>query len=49
MQHFQQKSSNYVVFLQIIKKLTDGGVDYSFECTGNVDVLRDAFSSVHAV
>lgn len=33
---------------EIIKKLTDGGVDYSFECTGNVDVLRDAFSSVHA-
>ncbi|KAK7373933.1 hypothetical protein VNO80_07355 [Phaseolus coccineus] len=31
-----------------IKKLIDGGVDYSFECTGNVDVLRDAFSSVHA-
>ncbi|PNY09194.1 alcohol dehydrogenase 3-like protein [Trifolium pratense] len=24
-----------------------GGVDYSFECTGNLNVLRDAFLSVH--
>ncbi|BAT84118.1 hypothetical protein LR48_Vigan03g093900 [Vigna angularis] len=31
-----------------IRKMTDGGVDYSFECTGNVDVLRDAFLSAHA-
>lgn len=26
-----------------------GGVDYSFECTGNVDVLREAFLSTQAV
>jgi alcohol dehydrogenase len=26
-----------------------GGVDYSFECTGNLNVLRDAFLSVHEV
>ncbi|WVZ11404.1 hypothetical protein V8G54_015934, partial [Vigna mungo] len=26
-----------------IRKVTDGGVDYDFECTENVDVLRDAF------
>ncbi|KAK7395119.1 hypothetical protein VNO78_15661 [Psophocarpus tetragonolobus] len=32
---------------EIIKNMTDGGVDYSFECTGNVDVLRDAFLSAH--
>ncbi|XP_014512028.1 alcohol dehydrogenase-like 4 [Vigna radiata var. radiata] len=31
-----------------IRKMTDGGVDYSFECTGNVDVLRGAFLSAHA-
>ncbi|CAH2035021.1 unnamed protein product [Thlaspi arvense] len=28
-----------------IRELTGGGVDYSFECTGNVDVLREAFLS----
>ncbi|RID45985.1 hypothetical protein BRARA_I02676 [Brassica rapa] len=31
-----------------IRELTRGGVDYSFECTGNVDVLREAFLSTHA-
>ncbi|KAF5202343.1 Alcohol dehydrogenase-like, partial [Thalictrum thalictroides] len=30
-----------------IKELTDGGVDYSFECSGNLDVLRQAFLSTH--
>ncbi|KAG5009994.1 hypothetical protein JHK87_018509 [Glycine soja] len=30
-----------------IREITDGGVHYSFECTGNVDVLRDAFLSSH--
>ncbi|KAL2957974.1 hypothetical protein AAZX31_18G181100 [Glycine max] len=30
-----------------IREMTDGGVHYSFECTGNVDVLRDAFLSAH--
>ncbi|KAL5725890.1 alcohol dehydrogenase [Ranunculus cassubicifolius] len=30
-----------------IKEMTDGGVDYSFECTGNTDVLRQAFLSTH--
>jgi len=29
--------------------MTDGGVDYSFECTGNGNVLRDAFLAAHAV
>ncbi|XP_058104983.1 alcohol dehydrogenase-like 4 [Magnolia sinica] len=29
-----------------IKEMT-GGVDYSFECAGNVDVLREAFLSTH--
>ncbi|KAM3400085.1 hypothetical protein ACQJBY_005149 [Aegilops geniculata] len=32
---------------EVIKELTDGGVDYSFECSGNVDVLREAFVSTH--
>lgn len=30
-----------------IKEMTDGGVDYSFECTGINDVLREAFLSTH--
>ncbi|XP_037496594.1 alcohol dehydrogenase-like 3 [Jatropha curcas] len=32
---------------QIIREMTDGGVDYSFECTGNLEVLREAFLSTH--
>ncbi|KAK2361075.1 alcohol dehydrogenase [Trifolium repens] len=33
---------------EIIREMTGGGgVDYSFECTGNLNVLRDAFLSVH--
>ncbi|OVA04712.1 Alcohol dehydrogenase superfamily [Macleaya cordata] len=30
-----------------IRKMTGGGVDYSFECAGNLDVLREAFLSTH--
>ncbi|KAL6579166.1 hypothetical protein OROMI_009382 [Orobanche minor] len=30
-----------------IRELTGGGVDYSFECVGNLDVLREAFLSTH--
>jgi Zn-dependent alcohol dehydrogenase len=29
--------------------MTNGGVDYSFECAGNLDVLREAFHSTHDV
>lgn len=32
---------------EIIREMTKGGVDYSFECAGNLDVLRDAFLSTH--
>jgi len=31
----------------IIVELTDGGVDYSFECVGNVDVMRSALECCH--
>ncbi len=31
----------------IIVELTDGGVDYSFECIGNVDVMRSALECCH--
>ncbi|KAK9122296.1 hypothetical protein Syun_019913 [Stephania yunnanensis] len=30
-----------------IREMTQGGVDYSFECAGNLDVLREAFLSTH--
>ncbi|KAL2516639.1 Alcohol dehydrogenase-like 3 [Abeliophyllum distichum] len=32
---------------QQIKEMTNGGVCYSFECAGNLDVLREAFLSTH--
>ena len=32
---------------QVVVDMTDGGVDYSFECIGNVDVMRAAFESCH--
>ena len=36
--------------VQVIRELTDGaGVDYSFECTGINDVLREAFVSTRDV
>ncbi len=32
---------------QVIVELTDGGVDYSFECIGNVQVMRAALECCH--
>jgi S-(hydroxymethyl)glutathione dehydrogenase/alcohol dehydrogenase len=32
---------------EVIVELTDGGVDYSFECIGNVDVMRSALECCH--
>ncbi|MCM8528233.1 MAG: S-(hydroxymethyl)glutathione dehydrogenase/class III alcohol dehydrogenase [Lentisphaeraceae bacterium] len=32
---------------EVIVELTDGGVDYSFECIGNVNVMRSALECVH--
>jgi len=32
---------------EAIVALTDGGVDYSFECVGNVDLMRAALESCH--
>jgi S-(hydroxymethyl)glutathione dehydrogenase/alcohol dehydrogenase len=31
----------------VIVRLTDGGVDYSFECIGNVNVMRSALECCH--
>ena len=33
--------------VQAIVDMTDGGVDYSFECIGNVDVMRQALECCH--
>ena len=38
-----------LMYVQVIREMTDGGVDYSFECTGMNDVLREAFVSTHDV
>jgi len=32
---------------EYIRDLTQGGVDYSFECIGNVNVMRDALECTH--
>lgn len=32
---------------EFLQEMTDGGVDYSFDCTGNVNVMRDALESTH--
>lgn len=32
---------------QVIVEMTDGGVDFSFECIGNVDVMRAALECCH--
>lgn len=34
---------------QVIIDLTDGGVDYSFECIGNVSLMRAALECCHKV
>lgn len=31
----------------VIVKMTDGGVDYSFECVGNVELMRSALECCH--
>ena len=39
------KTGNEIVFE--IQQLTDGGADYSFDCTGNTDVMRQALECCH--
>jgi S-(hydroxymethyl)glutathione dehydrogenase/alcohol dehydrogenase len=33
--------------VQYLVALTDGGADYSFECVGNVDLMRQALECCH--
>ncbi|XP_042484936.1 alcohol dehydrogenase-like 4 [Macadamia integrifolia] len=42
-----QKEKDHKAVHEIIQEMTKGGVDYSFECSGNLEVLREAFSSTH--
>lgn len=32
---------------EVLVELTDGGVDYTFECVGNVETMRAALESCH--
>ena len=32
---------------EVIVEMTDGGVDFSFECIGNVNVMRSALECCH--
>jgi len=32
---------------EVIVEMTDGGVDFSFECIGNVDIMRSALECAH--
>jgi S-(hydroxymethyl)glutathione dehydrogenase/alcohol dehydrogenase len=32
---------------EVIVEMTDGGVDYSFECVGNVELMRSALEACH--
>lgn len=32
---------------EVVVEKTDGGVDYSFECIGNVDIMRSALECCH--
>ncbi|MBA4772497.1 MAG: S-(hydroxymethyl)glutathione dehydrogenase/class III alcohol dehydrogenase [Sphingomonas sp.] len=48
MTHFidaRGKTSNEIV--SEVQQLTDGGADYSFDCTGNTDVMRQALECCH--
>jgi S-(hydroxymethyl)glutathione dehydrogenase/alcohol dehydrogenase len=32
---------------EVLVEMTDGGLDYTFECIGNVDVMRSALEACH--
>ncbi|KAG6755562.1 hypothetical protein POTOM_041393 [Populus tomentosa] len=47
MTHFVNPKDSSKPVHQRIREMTSGGVDYSIECAGNVEVLREAFLSTH--
>ena len=46
MSHFVNPKNTKDVVAHIVE-LTDGGADYSFDCTGNTDVMRQALECCH--
>ncbi|WP_373007966.1 S-(hydroxymethyl)glutathione dehydrogenase/class III alcohol dehydrogenase [Hyphomonas sp.] len=46
MTHFVNPKNTKDVVAEIVA-LTDGGADYSFDCTGNTDVMRQALECCH--
>ena len=34
---------------KVLVSLTDGGLDYTFECIGNVNIMRAALEACHKV
>jgi S-(hydroxymethyl)glutathione dehydrogenase / alcohol dehydrogenase len=47
MTHFVNPKEVDGDLVQHLVALTDGGADYSFDCTGNVDVMRQALECCH--
>lgn len=47
--HTNLNNSPHILFFQVIAEMTDGGVDRSVECTGNIDAMISAFECVHDV
>ncbi len=47
MTHFVNPNDTDGNLVKHIIKLTDGGADYSFDCTGNVEVMRTALECCH--
>lgn len=47
MTHFVNPREVKGSLVEHLVALTDGGADYSFECTGNTDVMRDALECCH--
>src|ERR1700739_3686433 len=47
MTHFVNPKEVTGELVPYLMKLTDGGADYSFECVGNVDLMRQAIECCH--
>ena len=47
MTHFVNPNEIKDDLVNHLVEITDGGADYSFECIGNVDVMRQALECAH--
>jgi len=47
MTHFVNPTNVTTDLVQYLVALTDGGADYTFDCTGNVQVMRTALEACH--